>query len=387
MSLRCFTPADAALYARGYPHLVVLVEDPKKPVPITRLYNDYFGAYATHWPRSTARGFVRAGTIGPDFELDSEAATTAAARTDDIDRAEAHALIRAMLARKTRGDHFEHEHWLLCLEALAGTDVVLELLAAELAALPDDRIGVPTGADLADARPDATWTIEDGVPAVLAYCTGYLLLRASAGVATTARATLEALWQRTVDANASIEEHSPRGALDLALHGMEGARRVLPPSHWQYLTWWGFVDDTEMICTRLKETSKADFHPDPRLAWLGGVPVLELMCSKKIVRGCGVRKLSFLEQIGKFDHPAIAAAMTEWRDDKRAGAYATHWLAAHGDAKAGSKTAAKPIAAKPIAAKPIAAKPIAAKKVVAKPAPKKPAKKPANKPLSKRKTR
>jgi len=362
VGLRCFTKQDTELYNRGYPHLVVLVDDPPKPVPLAKLYADYFGAYQSEWPRSLARAFARALPALDYLDLKSPKAAAAAARAGEIDRDEARELVRAMLAKRRRCSHYSDEYWLYCLEALAGTDVVLEILVEELSALPWQRIGAT--AQESESSEDAGG--HDEVPPLLAYCSGFLLLRASPAVAKATRATLEALWQRMVDADSMLFDGSVRGGLDLALHGMDAAQRVLAPSHWQYLYWWGFVSDANMIAARYADNWKAEFDPDPRLAWLGGEEILKLTCSTKLVRRVGKRRKFFFEQLAKIDHPAVAAMMEEWSEDKRGGGIAQRYLEQRGGWTIVPEKTAKPVAKKPAAAK------VAAKSAKKPPAKKKP---------------
>ena len=333
--LHCFTAAATELYKRGLPHLVELVDDhpanAKPAAAVAKVFKDYFGAYAVYWPRAVARGFVRAACI--DFELESPESLTAAARIDEIERDEAERMIRTMLTTPTRVDDFKHEQWLMCLEALIGTDTALELVAGELVALPADR-QYPSE--------DEVVPLEDAVPGYFGYLTGYLQLRASVATATAMRDRLEALWQQTVDGGGSLDEHSLRAGLDLALHGIDGARRILTTSHWQYLNVWGFVDDAEMLRERFEARSKADWDPDPRHAWLGGDPVLPHLCAKGKVHGLGKRRHAFFEQMGLIDHPVVEAMMAAWSSDKRAGEYATRWLTEHGKAVPKLKPPAKP---------------------------------------------
>jgi len=100
---------------------------------------------------------------------------------------------------------------------------------------------------------------------------------------------------------------------------------------------------------------KAEFDPDPRLAWLGGEEILKLTCSTKLVRKVGKRRKFFFEQLAKIDHPAVAAMMEEWSEDKRGGEIAQRYLEQRGGWTIVPEKTAKPVAKKPAAAK-VAAK-------------------------------
>ncbi len=332
-ALRCFTASGTELYERGLPHLILISADQpvgKRAPSVAKQICDHLDRYTVHWPRAVARGFVRGAAL--DLRLESPESLAEATRSDDLERDEAQRLLRTMLATPTRANDLWHEQWLLCLEGLIGSDTLLEILTEELYALDEERKGLPG---------DNSVPLDDALPGLFGYLAGYLLLRASPSVATATRARLESLWQRTVEGEGSLDEHSLRAGLDLALHGMTGARRVLPQSHWQYLNMWGFVDDADMLRERLENNSKADWYPDPRHAWLGGEAILAMVCTKRRVHGCGKRRLAFFEQIGLIDHPVVEATMVEWRDDKRAGEYATRWLAEHGSTKPRAKAAVK----------------------------------------------
>ena len=95
---------------------------------------------------------------------------------------------------------------MFALEALTSTDVVLEAITASLEKMSMKRKN-------ADG--------EDGTPAMLAYSTGFLLLRTKKAAAFTKR--LEAVYAAAVKAKFAEGEHTIRGGLDLALHGNAGA--------------------------------------------------------------------------------------------------------------------------------------------------------------------
>lgn len=363
----CFRDDQRALWERGYPYLVELQDghkdDAKPEAMLAKLNAEYFGLYTVRWPRKVAECFVRA-CASHDLE-DFEGAAGA---PGPIGGAEVRAAIAHQLASIREENALADGALIFCAEALAGTDVTLEALVDVLSTLSRDHW--PAKPDHAEHR--------YGGASYYAYLAGFLLLRASPAVAKGARAKLEALWKQTVDADVEIGEHSLRGGLDLALHGTEGAKRVLSDSHWQYLHWWGFVDDAEMIRTRYADSDKSEFDPDPRHAWLCPDIIGEVVLKKR-VRGLGKQKPAFFEALGTFAHPAVAGMMAEWTDDKLVGALAQRWLADHPALASGAKAPAKTPSKKP------SPKP-AAKKAPKKQAPKKAAKQAPKKAAAKRAT-
>jgi hypothetical protein len=336
--MRCFTPEHDALYARGYPHMVELVDDHRdgrKP-DLTKLFRKHFGAYHVRWPREVAHAFVAACTAVPVTAIATPQAAAHGVSTIDRDQARA-ALQRQLELPRRRAFHADR-HLVWCVEAMLGTDTTLELLIDVLHALPRDRWPVPGGHHDPEQQPrhpqmepiiHRTNVLgENSSTGYFAYLAGFLLLRATPATAAAGRARLEALWRATGDAGAIEGEDTLRGGLDLALHGSEGMRRQLPHSHWQYLHWWGFVDDPVLLRARLTARQLAEWSPDPRHAWLCP-ELVDLLFSTKVVRGLTEQRAQFLEDVGMFDHPAVAVLMHEWKADKKAGAVAQRWLDQH----------------------------------------------------------
>jgi len=255
--LPCHRPEQTRAYERGHPHHVELVDghkDDKKPdVSATKVFREYFGVYHVRWPRLTAAAFARASAAYED-DWESDDVKRAASATGPMTRDEAATLVRAWLAKVDRGDFYETSALLFVLEALTSTDDVLEALVRELEALPESRWNAAEAAD--------------GNPAFAAFASGFLLLRSAERAAFAKR--LEALYEATVKAGVVASEHNLRGALDLALHGNEGAKRTLAQSHWQYWYWYLHVDDPAIHLARLANNAKSEWVPEPRLLWLAG---------------------------------------------------------------------------------------------------------------------
>lgn len=314
--MRCFTAEQTNLYERGYPHMAILVDghkDDKKPDP-SKIYKKFYGAYHVFWPRKVAEAFVRTYGDTPS------------------------AGIARCLAKPRRQEFFKDAHFLFCAEAMIGTDAALEALVAALCDVPEQRWPVkgssfdPATKAKAEFMNPAIHRMnvhyENGNTGYFAYLAGYLLLRASPDVATRARATLEDLWRRATAKGVEPIEETLHGGLDLALHGAEGARRVVTDSHWQYLYWWGFVDDAALFLARFEATAKSEWIPDARHVW-SCPEIMDYVFKKKIVRGLGDQRPRFFEDVGMFDDPRVEFLMREWKDDKKAGPIATRWLEEH----------------------------------------------------------
>lgn len=335
--MRCFTPEQDALYARGWPHVVVLDDDTTERKPsLAKLYKKYLGVFPiSRWPRAMAHALVRACTAIQTGAIATWQPTGTATDTAPITIADARAAIARQLGAPRRRSYVADEHLVLCIEALIGPDAALELIVDALAGLPRERWprpGDPFDPDAVAMNPNmapqihrANVLYENSNVGSFAYLAGYLLLRASNA---DARARLEALWQATTDAGAIAGEETLRGGLDLALHGSDAMRRLAPWSHWQYLYCWGLVDDEALLRARFAARDKAQWDPDPRHVW--SCPALvDVVFRKPVLRALGDRRLQFLENVGMFDHPAVVALMRDWAADKKSGAFATRWLAEH----------------------------------------------------------
>lgn len=318
--MRCFTEEATSLYQRGYPHMVILVDghkDDKKPDPSKIYAKKYFGEYHVRWPRKVAEAFVR--SYGGDA-------------------ASPEAGIAFRLSQPRRQQFQQDAHFLFCVEAMVGADTTLEALVQALCDVPEERWPIRGSKLDPETREQSPHVIpaihrmnvhyENGNTGYYAYLAGFLLLRASPEVASRARATLEELWSRAASKGVSPIEETLHGGLDLALHGTEGARRVVTDSHWQYLYWWGFVDDKALFLERFRASNKSDWDPDPRHVWLCP-DIADYVFQKKIVKKLGPRRPAFFEDVGMFDDPRVEAMMREWKDDKKSGPIATKWLADH----------------------------------------------------------
>ncbi len=319
-----FEKADEERYRRGWPHAVELAsdhpDDRKPDASLKKLYKHFLGAYQGRWPREVAARFARVMSVSRtewpvrfDLTPERKAAIDAGAPVDEA------------LASRTLALHFAaggrwapdmQQHLLFVLEAFVGTDTLLRLLVGELERLPK-----------------AKWPAQDhdallAVP-YFAYLSGFLLLRASPDVATRERARLEALYEATVDEGIVGAEQTLRGGLDLGLHGVDGAKRVLAESHWQYLHWYGFAADLALLRERLNAGSKAEWNPDARLVYIGGAELLDDFAKPGVLRKTAQWRRAWLEHIGAFQHESVPRVMVENIDNKKAGTFPIDWIRAH----------------------------------------------------------
>jgi hypothetical protein len=304
MTTPCHTPADASLYERGYPYLVELVDghkDDKKPSSIaTRAFKNYWGPYHVKWPRLTAAAFVRASAAACG-EWDKPEVATAASATGAVSADEAKEIVAAWLTAKWSPSWFEAYHPVTVLEAFVGADVVLDAIAEGLEKLAKAR---RAGKD------------DDEAPSFFAYLCGLLLLRSER--AKEHRAHLEAIYDDAVKQNLDEGEHTVRGALDLALHGNQGAARALANSHWQYWYWYLFVDDAKVHLTRLADNWKSEWVPEARILFLAGPELVPVYTSKKALRQ-GKRLPDLLADFGMFADDRILELMIDMIGVKGAG--------------------------------------------------------------------
>jgi hypothetical protein len=309
--LPCHTAEQTRLYERGYPYMTVLVDghkDDKKPaLAAIKVFREYYGVYHVRWPRRVAHAFVRASAVACDGDWRTDEVAKAASSTADITADEAKSIIQAFFAEGRRGGGIHQTfHAIFTLEALVGTDVVLGAIVTGLEALPNARWNAP----------DSNKTGFDDEPALLAYATGLLLLRTTQRAAFEAR--LEALHAATIAAQVAPGEETVRGALDLALHGTDGAKRTLASSHWQYWYYYLMVDDPAVHLTRLANNAKSDWVPEARILWLAGEPLFPIYTSKKGLRQ-GKRLPNILSDFGMFAHDAVVSLMVEMVGVKGAG--------------------------------------------------------------------
>jgi hypothetical protein len=287
--MECHTPEQRTLYERGYPYLVQLVDghkDDKKPAEsAAKVFREYYGVYHVKWPRLTAAAFVGG---------------SAEAVPDKV--------VAGLFDRRTRGNFNEVQHRLFVLEALTSTDAVLDAVVRGLEGLPEMR-WMGKSIDPYDATDDVD-------PSIIAYLSGFLLLRSKKAAAY--RKRLEALYDATVKSKAPEGEHGVRGGLDLALHGNDGALRALAKSHWQYWYYYLNVDDATVHLARLANNWMSVWVPEARILFLAGEKMLPMYTTKKALRQ-GKRLPHILGDFGMFAHDGVLDLMISMIGVKGAG--------------------------------------------------------------------
>lgn len=221
---------------------------------------------------------------------------------------EARALLKASLDCE-RGDRL-----LLLLEALVGTDVVCDAAITTM-----------------EGYGQAQWTGSDFD--LVPYALGFLLLRLPADTSEKARARLEALHGKI--AKAGWESDAVKN-LDVALHGVAGAERsAYRPEDdaisSMYVT--HIVDDPAWVGKTVLAGGPPDSSvmPDPRLAFLGGPPVLEAEAKwwKKYTRAGA--PAAFVERLGQIRSETLLPALLEMSAASKAKREATAWFVQHAD--------------------------------------------------------
>jgi len=241
-------PAFDRLFALGWPHVRFVVDGHGDDAEAgrhatTAIDGSLEGHYFVQWPRQVALRYVRAfGGRGSGAFTTRNAFVSAAvgAETPQVTEAEA----REMLAARVRaggptGTWFT-EHFVLLLEALVGTEVVLDALTGAL----EGEVGT------------------DEEVEQLAYAVGFLLLRVDAGVVEHQRARLRAVIER-----AGSDDYLHDG-LACALGGGAAARSMgRNPIYYHHV-----IDDPEAV----REAVEAGrWLPSARHVFLGGEAVLE----------------------------------------------------------------------------------------------------------------
>jgi hypothetical protein len=182
---------------------------------------------------------------------------------------------------------------------------------------------------------DRPWTIiHNGIPATI-LCLGYLLLRLPEAEAARARSRIEALY-RAWETGSNRFREAARDAIDVVLHGKEGAERsAYKPDDENISTGQPLfvLDDPAWIVCTVRASGAPDESstPDPRLTFLGGEEVLALEISwwKKYTQPGAHAQL--VEYFGKIKSPKILPWMLEMSATSKAKASAAAWFAAHAD--------------------------------------------------------
>jgi hypothetical protein len=310
-----FTPEDDLAFALGYPYLAILADghpddaDPAKAAP---LYVSQHGLEPPVWPREVAHRMARAfGMLADQGERDE-----AFQKGGPVGETEARALVKR--------DMIESNAWLqlYLLEAMVGPSVIVDAVLGELESYTEE--------PWEDSGPQSRLEL----PGVILHL-GYMLLRLPEAEAARARARLEALYAAWGKNDDWLQEKA-RDALDVVLHGKEGAERSAYKFDGKHISTGQplhVLDDPAWIARVVREGGAPDESstPDPRLVFLGGDDVLarEIGWWKKYTKPGAHAQL--VARFGKIASPRILPWMLEMSATSKAKASATAWFVAHAD--------------------------------------------------------
>jgi hypothetical protein len=305
MHVETFTPEQAELLARGYPHLVLLEEGhphdaaPGKAAAEVHDAND--PVYGVRWPQNTALCYV----LGFVPEHGSPTGKRAKIEPRQPTVEEARAICAHLMLDLKFAYPFHVSGAIYILEAALGTEPILDALIAAYEALA---ARAPCAADA------PKYMLRDASEAL-----GFLLHRAPAVAAAPARARLQALLQQV-----GARDVPAFDALKLVLGGpsalAESSYTWIPPTSWL------FSDDPAFVEKAIR-TAKGAVDVDVQAVWRGGEAVLGLLAKyvKKVPRA-GVP--GAVEALGMFRTPAVVPLL-ELLAVKKGGEAAQAWLDEH----------------------------------------------------------
>ncbi len=299
------TPDDDRLFALGYPHLVMLSDEPFAQASLKgeKLWHHFPGTAGT-FPRGLAIRIARAKTNSVDDVLAaSEAPLTGAALKKTVEGACAFAADR-----------------LLFLEAVTSSEIVADLAVAYIAKLSTA------------AWKKHPFETEGGDSLRVLH---YILLRCPTAKAKALRAKLEVVFGKIKKTMADGYWRPLRG-LDLCLHGAAGVKRsgYRPDDVELSLGDVSFAgDDPKFVAAEVKRelpTLVPNDSPvfDARLAFLGGPAVTKALCGA-LGRFNSQHHRAMVEQLGRIAGKDVVAFMKAAAAKPRCRVAATAWLAAN----------------------------------------------------------
>ena len=244
----CWEPEGDALFALGWPHLRLTIaghaDDRKAEKNATKsIGKSIEGHYLVQWPQQVALRYVRAfgGRGAAAWSMKAEyVAAAAAAESQAVTEDEA----REMLADRVRrggptGEWFV-EHFVLLLESMVGTEVVLDGLTTAL----EGEVGT------------------DNEVHQIGYTLGFLLLRVGQKAAKKQRARLQAVLEKTEESDDLYD------GLACSLGGAEAARAMgMNPDFYHHA-----ADDPQAVREAI---TAGEWLPSARHVFIGGEAVLE----------------------------------------------------------------------------------------------------------------
>jgi hypothetical protein len=315
MSL-CFDPADEQRLARGWPNLIEAVDgDPRDRTPAKTAMKAQTAIDPVHytvWPRQSLVRYLRAetaalGATGKTYDViranRRAAAEKGAADASPMSPGEAIDALGQMMKKSDEIYPFQTDAFVYGVETIAGTDAVLEAIAAE-------------------ARPGP-----DGPLVSCLAATAFLLMRASPKVAKAVRATLAGVLPRLKGDRAE--------ALDRALGGVAAVKRSI--GKWVVLDSGGgllsrppieFASDDADWVREAVTRADAKAAMSVRVAWLGGPATLAGLSSRK----WPARQMpSVVRDFGMLRAPEVVDLMASLLGKTSVKNAPIEWLRAHAD--------------------------------------------------------
>jgi hypothetical protein len=295
-----FTDEDDRLWALGWPHLYVLVpgDATEKQRASSAAYARAFDAHGREMPAGMAVRTLRYYTALPR----AEELVTAVNNTTELTDGEVEDIVR-IAVRSNRGQVV-----VFVLEALRSSAEVATLVVAALDAISD--------ADWKDDRPVEAFA-GSAIKAL-----HFVMLRMAAPDVDALRGRIAALADRV-----------ERLGVDPQIHrGLRALRFVLEPApvnHWylEFLTPDHAATIQERIIPVFDKMKPADRElGDPRLAFLGGEPVIEAF-ARNALRFQKDHREAIVHGMTRCAHPAVVDLMKAINSTR-----AKKWLKAHGHA-------------------------------------------------------
>jgi hypothetical protein len=312
MPVKCFTKEDDAKLARGWPYLVVPIDDGTKDKRAAAAAKKAWGVidpiHFTEWSRPVLERYLRAAIdtlfVKEPNDFDGPAPTP----DEAIDG------LRKMFREGYDTYRFKEAEFAYGVEAIAGTDATLAAIADEIAKFTT---GNTDGFNY-DCR------------GAIAQTTAFMMLRASPNVVKDARAKME----RGLAKGGPKQYEHYFDALGYVLHGA----KVLSSRAYK---WWAMdlwqilclgptldfaADDPEWVREQVAKSPKAQLSV--RVAWIAGPTALEGLANRK----WPARMLpSVLRDFGMLRDPRIVPFMLSYVGKSSVKDAPMKWFRAHAD--------------------------------------------------------
>ena len=288
-------------FALGFPLLrEISDEEPEPPASADEALRFRSQLYRRVWPRKLATRLVRAWAKAKDVAEGEEAISP-----KDLER-----MVERLARSGAAGAFDTNEDAMMLLEALVGAE---RLTTAYVAAL--ERLS------------DAEWSGGAHIVFATTFSMGLALLRVETKVAGALLERLETLYAKRETDTASWNTK----ALDVILHGAEGARRSGPRIGGAGLNarFCTLVHDDPALVLEVLEPSTDCGRWLPRLAFLGGPQAVTLVATRWR-KGDGAAQRHFVETAGLIRAAAIDDAIAEMATSSKAKKVAEAWRASRG---------------------------------------------------------